>query len=142
MTATTGQTPMPAPSRRWGCLRWAALAVVLLVGAPAGCTYYLFTSLANSTPAKMGLSLAEAHPLVAAKFGTPVVRGRFGSGSIQVNGPSGSANLAVPISGPKGSGTAHISATKTAGEWRLERVEVQPDDGSSRISVLGGGIRS
>ncbi len=142
MTATT---VAPQPSTRRGCLKWVAVAAVVAVigiGAPAGCTYYLFSSLANSTPAKMGVTLAEVHPLVRAKLGTPLTRGRFASGRIQLSNSNGSATLAVPVSGPNGSGTAHVSATKSGGEWRIDTLEVQPDDGSARISVLGGGIRS
>jgi hypothetical protein len=135
-------TPAVQPQKRFGWVKWALLIVVLLVGLPAGCSYWLFGFLANNEAAKLAVLQAEQHPAVAAKLGTPLKVGRFASGSINVSGTSGDADLALPVSGPKGAGTLYVKATRTAGRWNIELLQLAPDDGSSRINVVPGGIRS
>ena len=72
---------------------------------------------------------------VQAKVGTPMKVGWLTSGSINLNGPSGDASLAIPLSGPKGAGTIYVEAKKKAGTWRYETLEFAPSDGA-RVPLL------
>ena len=140
MTATV----QPVKSRAW--IKWVVIGVLALVALPAGCTYWFVTKvtgvLRDSVPAKMALTQASAHPLVQAKLGSPLTAGGYASGDIKVNNADGSARISMPVSGPKGSGTLNLIATRAGGQWKLDVLSVKPDDGSVPINVIGGGIRS
>ncbi len=141
MTATT-MPPPPRPPKRFGWVKWVLLGLVLVLGLPAGCTYAIFGALGDGEAAKIAVMEADRHPLVQQKLGTPLKRGWLTTGSIKPDGTGGRADLAVPVSGPKGSGTAYIRATKSAGRWTVDTLTVTPSDGSSQIHVIGAGIRS
>jgi len=139
---TTTMPPPPRPQKRFGWVKWVLLAIVLVLGIPAGCTYAIFGALGNSEAAKMALVEAGRHPTVVQTLGEPLNRGWITSGSIRLNSADGTADLSIPVSGPKGSGRIHVKASKTAGRWTIEQLTVTPDDGSSPIHVRGTGIRS
>jgi hypothetical protein len=58
------------------------------------------------------------------------------SGNININGPSGNANLAIPLSGPKASATLYVVAEKRAGKWEYSTMEVAPEGQGERIDLL------
>ena len=51
---------------------------------------------------------------------------------------AGEAELAIPIKGPDNSGTIYVVATKHAGKWTFESVEVQIRGRLERIDLLLG----
>ena len=53
-----------------------------------------------------------------------------------MNGPSGSADLAIPISGPNGAGTIYVKAKKVAGIWEYSILEVAIERAGERINLL------
>ncbi|MGI9113524.1 MAG: cytochrome c oxidase assembly factor Coa1 family protein [Chthoniobacterales bacterium] len=66
------------------------------------------------------MARAEANPQVIAALGRrPISEGLFASGSTNVNGPAGAANLAIDIRGPKGKATIYVEAQKAAGIWHF-----------------------
>jgi hypothetical protein len=76
---------------------------------------------------------------VQARLGAPIKVGWFTSGNINLNGPSGSASLAIPLSGPKGAGTVYVEAKRRAGTWRYETLEFAPDSGD-RVPLLDSSL--
>ena len=48
------------------------------------------------------------------ELGTPIETGWQFTGSIKINGPSGSADFGAPLHGPHGRGTLYVTATKSA----------------------------
>lgn len=142
MTATSQPLPTPSAPKRFGWVKWVLLGLAIVVGLPAGCTYWVFSLLGNSEAGRLALAQAEAHPAVVAKLGSPLTKGRFVTGSVKVENASGSADLSMPVTGPKGAGRLFVKATRSGGQWRLDEVFLVPDDGSSRVNVVGGGIRS
>lgn len=131
------------PVKRFGWVKWVLLAALLIVGLPGGCAGLLFYKLANNDAARLAVQQAQAHPAVVAKLGAPLAIGRFGSGSISVDaGGTGNADLAVPVTGPKGAGRLHVKAKRSGGQWIIEEMFIVPGDGSSRISIVGGGVRT
>jgi Cytochrome oxidase complex assembly protein 1 len=61
-----------------------------------------FLVIGNSEVSKLAFARAQESPAVKQHLGTPLRRGLLTSGSIEISGSSGHADLAVPISGPKG----------------------------------------
>lgn len=125
----------PGASRS-GCLKWVIRGFIAIVVIAAIAMAAIMYSLGNSEVATQALAQAEKHPGLVAKLGTPLKRGWMLSGSIEVNGPSGKAEIGIPVSGPKGSATIYAKGARSMGKWTIERMEAAPDDGSPRIDLL------
>jgi hypothetical protein len=79
----------------------------------------------------MALARAKEDQRVTTALGTPIRDGMVPSGSTKVNGPQGDANIAIPISGPKGKATIYADAAKSSGEWTFSKLEVKIDNGET-----------
>jgi hypothetical protein len=125
--------PAPPPHpKNWLQRHWV-LAIVgsclVLMLLFAGFIVTIFavveTSLRKTDSYVQTLAKARSNPLVIEKFGQPLEPGWFGSGNIQVSGPSGSADFEIPVFGPKAKGKIYGVAKKSAGSWHFERLEVE-----------------
>ncbi len=76
------------------------------------------------------------NPAVAAALGTPLNERILVTGNIHVSGPTGLAELEIPISGPKASATVYVEATKQLGEWHFDHLIVQLDSTRKRLDLL------
>jgi hypothetical protein len=115
-----------------GCLTM----LVLFLGGIAMIAWFAFAMMKQSDVYADAVAQARAHPAAIEALGTPIEEGLFVSGQINVTGPSGDADLAVPLSGPKGKATLYIVASKSAGQWRFSTLQLQPDAGAARIDLL------
>jgi hypothetical protein len=111
-------------------LKWVVLAavlagVLLFAAFIAAILFAVVGAMRSSEVYQTALSRAQAHPDVVAWLGQPVEPGLFTSGSIEVNNRSGEADLSIPISGPRGSASISVVATKRAGIWHYEILQVQ-----------------
>ena len=90
----------------------------------------------SSDAYQMAVYETRNSPDVISKIGEPIVEGFFTTGSIKTNGGSGSADMAIPISGPKGEATVYASATKSAGKWKFRDLVVEIENTQDRIDLL------
>jgi hypothetical protein len=115
-----------------GCLTllalFAAFILVVVVGA--------FGVIKSSDVVKDGLRRAQENPDVILALGEPVEDRWWISGAINTSGPTGEADVALPLKGPQGKGTLYIVASKEAGEWSYQRLEVEVDGLPERIDLL------
>jgi hypothetical protein len=123
-------------SRNWKWLVPALLIVFIVL--PLALIGSVFAAMKNSDVVKESLLRAQANPLVVQKLGTPIQEGWLVSGSINVSGSSGDADLAVPISGPKGKGNIYVTAHKGAGAWDYQVMEAAIEGSNQRINLLSG----
>jgi len=100
----------------------------------------LFTGLKTSEPYTEAVELARRHPDVVEALGEPLEAGWLTSGSISISGSSGEAEFSIPIHGPRGHGTIHVVATKEAGQWAFELLEVEIEGRNKRIDLLSPGL--
>ncbi|MGH8105652.1 MAG: cytochrome c oxidase assembly factor Coa1 family protein [Arenimonas sp.] len=98
--------------------------------------YGVASAMKSSDAYKIALDQARNSPEVTAAIGTPISEGFFTSGSVNVNGASGMADLAIPISGPKGKATIYLSATKSLGKWTFKDLVVEIEKDHARIDLL------
>lgn len=122
---------------RWGWLRthWKrALAVWLGIAFSGAIAGIVLTS--NSDVARLAVATAQSNPKMAERLGQPLKRGWFVSGSVEVTPASGHAELAIPVSGPKGSGTLYAEARKRAELWHLEMLQFGTDSSTERLDLL------
>ncbi|HEY5079941.1 MAG TPA: cytochrome c oxidase assembly factor 1 family protein [Opitutaceae bacterium] len=99
---------------------------------------FVFAFMKQSDAYTGALGRARSSPEVVAAIGTPIRDGLFVMGNVNVSGSSGRADLAFPISGPKGTAMVYVDATRALGEWNLDRVVVQIDGDGQRIDLSDG----
>lgn len=130
-----------APAPMWEARHLKLIVVLAVLGlALVGTTFFfaLMSLMRNSTPVQMGLERAKANQAVAARIGTPMKPGWFTTGNIAVTDDTGSANLSLSLSGPKGKGRLYVEATRQAGVWRLESLEFVPHGSEEQMNLLDG----
>ncbi|HSV62709.1 MAG TPA: cytochrome c oxidase assembly factor Coa1 family protein [Chthoniobacterales bacterium] len=139
----TATPPPPAPRPGWWSRNWkwfvptgCCLTPLLLGGA---CLAFLvivvFGALKQTDVYKMAVARAKSDSRVIAALGTPVEEGWYLSGNTSVNNGSGTADLSIPISGPKGKGTIYAVATKSGGEWSYSKLSVKIDSTGETIDL-------
>ncbi len=117
-----------------GCL--SAVAVMLLIGGFVGGILFMVMGSFKSSPVYLdAMKAAQSDPRVVNALGTPIESGWFVTGSIEEQGLSGDANLVIPISGPRGSGTLYAAAREGNGEWQYYTLAVRID-GQNQIIPL------
>jgi Cytochrome oxidase complex assembly protein 1 len=135
------QPATPTPNwwkRNWkwfvplGCFT-VMLLFVIFVGS---ILVIVFGAMKSTDVYKDALSQARGNSAVIEALGTPIKDGFLVSGNTNVNGASGEANLAIPISGPKGKGTIYVSAKKSLGQWRYSGLVVEVGQTHERIDLL------
>ena len=114
----------------------SVVGVAALAGIIAAVLYWVFTMMGNSGPAQLAFDTASGSPVLARRLGSPLKKGWLVSGSIEVSGPSGRAELSMPISGPKGEGTLYLEAHRQADLWQLDMLKFGPQDSEERIDLL------
>ncbi|HXX41528.1 MAG TPA: cytochrome c oxidase assembly factor Coa1 family protein [Chthoniobacterales bacterium] len=134
--------PKPANGNWWtrnwkwfvptGCLTIIVLFVVFTLSI----TLIVFAALKSSNVYKDAVARAKTSSAVIAALGSPIEEGMFVSGNTNVNGASGEANLAIPISGPGGAGKIYVVATKVAGQWNYSVLAVEIERTKQRIDLL------
>ena len=69
-------------------------------------------------------------------LGSPIEEGFLVTGRVSTSSQGGTANLAIPIHGPKGSATLHVRGIRFHGVWRYTTMTVTLDSGGSVIDLL------
>jgi len=110
--------------------------LALIGGFVALVMFFVFGMMKSSDAYQQALAKAKADPAVIRALGNPIREGFFVTGSINVSGASGDADLAIPIAGAKGKGTIYVEARRSAGQWSFSQLAVQVDQTDERIELL------
>jgi TonB family protein len=142
---------MPPPQRRgWWSRNWkwfvpVSLVSLLVFGGLiiALIVTVVMGSVKSSVPYTRAMTEAKTNPELVAELGTPIEAGWFVTGSISTSGSGSNADLSIPISGPKGSGTVHVVASKSpfaagTGDWKITVLEAKVNGGSEVINLNAG----
>jgi hypothetical protein len=131
------------PRRSWWGRNWfwvvpvgCLLPVVLCGGLVALIVAAVFGAIKSSVPYTESLATVKQDAQVQQLLGDPIEPGFFVTGSINVSGDSGDADIAYSVSGPKGSGTVYVVAEKTAGEWDFKTLALESAETGDRIDLL------
>lgn len=118
--------PVQKKSSPW---MWLGIGCgVLAIGIVAFVAFIVivvFGSMRSATPYQEPLALAQSDSRVIQALGSPVKAGYFFSGSINTKNRDGDANLSIPLHGPKGGGILEVRATKSAGKWTYQVMQVE-----------------
>jgi uncharacterized integral membrane protein len=130
-------------SRTWWQRNWKWFVPVAAIGFLALFAAFIvfiitivFGMVKSSDVYKKALATTQAHPAVVKALGSPIEGGIFVMGSINTSGPSGQADLAIPISGPIGKGTIYARASKAAGRWTFSQLVVEIKATKERIDLI------
>jgi hypothetical protein len=131
------------PRTTWLARNWkwfvpaGCLSLLLVFGVfVAAVLTIVFGSMKSSDAYRLAMDRARASGAVVEALGTPVEEGFFVSGNVSVSGPSGSAELAIPVRGPRGKGTVYVEARKSAGEWTFTRLVFEANETKQRLDLL------
>ncbi len=111
-------------------------SLVLFTGFIALIVCLVCGMMKSSDAYKVAVAKAKANPSVQKAIGTPIEEGLLVQGNINISGPSGQADLSIPISGPDGKGTIYAVAEKAAGQWTFSTLVVEVDGTKQRIILL------
>lgn len=141
MPAATSAPPLLRPPN-WWTRNWkwfvpvvCVTTIALFLGFVTLIISIVFGAIKSSDAYKTPVTIAKADSRVIAAIGSPVEDGFFVTGKIHVSGSSGTANLAIPLKGPKGRGTLYVVASKEAGVWQFRTLVFQPKGSPSRIDL-------
>lgn len=137
------QYPGQPPGKGWfgrnclwfvpvGCL--SLLALIALFGA--GIVFFVFGAMKSSDPYKTAVSRAKSSVEAGDALGKPVEEAFYLSGSINGGGSSGTADLFIPVSGPKAKGTVHVVGVKSDGSWTYSTMNLHVDGTNENIDLL------
>ena len=112
--------------------------ILVCAGCVALFVTVIFGSIKSSDVYQQALTRTQENTEAVEALGTPIDAGFWVSGSIEVSGPSGSADLAIPVSGPKSSGTLYVVAIKSAGLWKFTTLQLALKGSDDRIDLLAG----
>jgi hypothetical protein len=142
--------PQPQPRPSWWSRNWKwALPVFCVVGVVAvalpflvvGAGAYFFVSFLDRTIKSSGgyqqaLALTRTNPAAVSALGTPIKDGWFPTGNVDSGGSRGSSDLAIPVSGPAGSGTLYVRATSDMGDWHITQLVLKLKSTGETIDLL------
>lgn len=124
--------PQKSSSKKWvlfGCGGCLGLVGLLVIGG-AAIAYFAFGTLKKSDLYQTALKRAENAPEVQAALGTPLDTGWMLQGSMKVENNNGTADLTIPLKGPKGEGSLRVKGSQTAGgPWVYSELQAILPDG-------------
>ncbi len=131
------------PPRGWWSRNWT-LAVptgcIALVGGGVGFFVLIFAlifGVMKSTEVyETALYEAQTNPAVIEYLGNRIGDGLIFTGNMEVSPGSGYADIVIPISGQKGSGSLYVQAEKIAGSWQYYTLEVAVHGSDISIDLL------
>lgn len=109
----------------------AFLLFALFIG---GVLWLARAAMQNNDVHRTAMARVAQSPEAIAQLGEPIEAGFLSSGSINVDGRGGEADLAIPVSGPRAEGTISVVARKKGGAWYFDELELRPT-GSDAIEL-------
>jgi hypothetical protein len=126
-------------NKKWaipvGCLG-LLLALLLFLGFIAAIFFGVMGIVKSSGAYTEAVAQAQASPEVIQALGEPIEEGWFVTGNVNTSGPSGEAELAIPLSGVRDSGTLYVEARRRAGNWEFSVLELELKSSGERITLL------
>lgn len=126
----TVQPDYNQPRTSWWSRNWkwvvpaGCLTLILLTAAFIGTILAIVMAAMHSSDAyQTTVRIAGSDSRVQQALGTPVEGGFFVSGNVNVQNSSGTADVEVPLKGPKGKATVHVVGEKSGGTWKYSTME-------------------
>ncbi len=115
-----------------GCLS-VIIVFILLFTAMVGKVTGMFK---DSVPYEVGMENLLKNELVIEKLGEPIEPNGMFQGNINYENDNGTADLKIPVTGPKGEADLLILAEKTGDVWTYQEMKVTFEDSEEVIDLL------
>lgn len=129
--------PPEPPRRGWFARNWlwavpvgCLVPVVGCVGLVAVGSILLINQIKSSDVYQEAIQLTKANAAVAAAIGEPMTERLPTTFKYNLNNTTGTAQLTIPVDGPKGFGVIFLDAVRANGAWTYNRLEFQPSGGA------------
>ena len=125
-------------SRNWkwflpvGCL----LPMLICGGIIAAIVFGVMGALKSAEPYVKSIEMVQNDPAAQAALGSPINAGFTISGEISVSNGDGDCDISYPVTGPNGTGTVAVEATRVAGVWSYDLVTLTIDATGEQIDLL------
>ncbi len=119
-----------------GCLTIIILFIILTGAAVFGIT----KAFSGTEPYQESIAKTQNNEQVIELLGEPIETDGIMQGSINFSNNDGSANIRIPIKGPKGEGTIYVVGEKLDGIWNYSELEVRIDQNNETINLLNEGL--
>jgi Cytochrome oxidase complex assembly protein 1 len=137
-------TPLPPGSQPgWFARNWKWFLPTVVLGPVllaalfiGGVVSLVFGMMKSSEPYQHAVNVAIHDTRATLRLGDPITPGWYASGNINVSGEAGAAKLEIPLNGKYGHGTLYLTARKSEGSWRYQRLELAVDGQPERINLL------
>ena len=136
LQSSTMMSSSSQPQQTWFQRHWKGLVVAIIGLIVVACIALVVSivglvmwSIRQSDVFRMAMTKARQNPAVVHSLGTPIDPGWVVSGSINLENDAGTANLAIPIHGPRQKAKMYLDARKRMGEWTFISLTVKTDDG-------------
>ena len=130
----TDPESLPGGLTRTG-IAWLVGGVVSAFALFFICVFALVESMIHlSGGYKLALANANKSPCAVKALGSPITAGWLISGSTNETGSDGTANLTIPVKGPKGKGSLEVESKKADGTWEIESLQLSTD--SDQIQLV------
>jgi hypothetical protein len=116
----------------FGCLTIIVLAFVFGIALYKGASQLL----KDTEPYEMAMSAMNNNELVIASLGQPIEADGMFQGNVNYGNNTASADIKVPVKGPKGEGTLLVIAEKENDIWTYRLMQVEIDDSDTIINLL------
>ena len=125
-------------ARNWGwVLGGGCLSIIVVVVlAVGGLIYKVSDTIKEAEPYKYALAKTIENENVIEFLGSPIETNGMGSTSYQYSNGTTTAELAIPIKGPKDEGSIIVSAEKINDEWAYSLLYVKIDGETEAINLL------
>ncbi|WP_179343218.1 cytochrome c oxidase assembly factor Coa1 family protein [Winogradskyella ursingii] len=125
-------------ARNWGwVLGGGCLTVIVIVGlAIGGLIYKVSDSIKESEPYQHALAKTIENEKVIAFLGSPIETNGMGNTSYNYKNGTTTAELTIPIKGPKDEGSIVVDAEKINDEWAYRVLYVKIDGETETINLL------
>ena len=101
------------------------LVVASILALVAGIVGLVLWSMRQSDVYRMAMERARKNPEAVQQLGTPIEPGWLVSGSVNIENDAGTANLTIPIHGPRQQAKMYLDARKRMGEWTFNSLVVK-----------------
>ncbi len=135
--------PALQPPRGWWSRNWRWFVPVGSVVVVFGGVGFFFAIIAlifgmmkNTEVYETAMFEAQTNPAVIEYLGNRIEDGFIFTGNMEVSPGSGYADIVIPISGQKGSGSLYVQAEKVAGSWEYSTLQVNVHDSDISIDLL------
>jgi len=105
---------------------FGGLLLIGLIGVfGAGVFSLVEASFRNSAVYQEALARARQNSQVKDRVGAPLQPGRVLQGQLNTSGSSGTARMAIPVTGPRGKATIYLDARKVSGNWEFLALQLR-----------------